>query len=170
MSFKDVLLFLVSYLKLTKMPCGCSFNVFEDVSIFSIRLESRGAESWRGCSDSDSGSDSGFLIDSDSGSDSDSDSGSHTKYKIHTTFIVEQVSAVQAKKAMWRFLLILAFIPWDGRSLSQVFFLLFGLLAAFFSVSRPPKEPLSPPLFGLGRGPITPPGPAMVLLDRKDIN
>ena len=38
-----------------------------------------------------------------------------------------------------------------------------GLLAAFFSVVRPP-------LFGLGRGPITPPGPAMVLMDQKDLN
>ena len=28
----------------------------------------------------------------------------------------------------------------------------------------------SPILFGLGRGPITPPGPAMVWLDRKDLN
>ena len=27
-----------------------------------------------------------------------------------------------------------------------------------------------PPLFCLGRGPITPPGPAMVLTDRKDLN
>ena len=24
--------------------------------------------------------------------------------------------------------------------------------------------------FGLGRGPITPPGPAMVLMDRKELN
>ena len=32
--------FLVRHLKLTKMSCGCSFNVFEDVSIFSIRLAS----------------------------------------------------------------------------------------------------------------------------------
>ena len=38
----------------------------------------RGAESWWGCSDFDSGSDSGLLIDSDS----DSDSGSDTKYNI----------------------------------------------------------------------------------------
>ena len=38
-----------------------------------------------------------------------------------------------------------------------------GRLAAFFSVVRPP-------LFRLGRGPITPPGPAMVLMDRKDLN
>ena len=29
---------------------------------------------------------------------------------------------------------------------------------------------VSPPLFGLERGPITPPGPAMVLTDRKDLN
>ena len=39
----------------------------------------RGAESWWGGSDSDSGSDSGHLIDSDS------DSGSDTKYKINST-------------------------------------------------------------------------------------
>ena len=38
-----------------------------------------------------------------------------------------------------------------------------GLLAAFFSVFRPP-------LFGLGMGLITLPGPAMVLMDRKDLN
>ena len=38
-----------------------------------------------------------------------------------------------------------------------------GLLAAFFLVVRPP-------LFGLGRSPITPPGPAMVVIDRKDLN
>ena len=43
----------------------------------------RGAESWWGCSDSDS--DSRLLIDSDSGYDSDSDSGSDTKYKINST-------------------------------------------------------------------------------------
>ena len=36
------------------------------------RPKIRAAESWWGCSDSDSGSDSGLLIDSDSGSDSDS--------------------------------------------------------------------------------------------------
>ena len=52
----------------------------------------RGAESWWGCSDSGSDSDSGLLIDSDS------DSGSDTKYKINNTLIVEQVSAAQAKK------------------------------------------------------------------------
>ena len=43
----------------------------------------------------------------------------------------------------------------------------FGLFLAFwllFLVVRPP-------LFGLGKGPITPPpGPAMVVLDRKDLN
>ena len=33
----------------------------------------------------------------------------------------------------------------------------------FFQVVRPP-------LFGLGRSPITPPGPAMALMDRKDLN
>ena len=33
----------------------------------------------------------------------------------------------------------------------------------FFLVVRPP-------LFGLGRGPITPPGTAMFLMDRKDLN
>ena len=38
-----------------------------------------------------------------------------------------------------------------------------GLLAVFFSVVRPP-------LFGLWRGPITPPDPAMVRMDRKDLN
>ena len=37
-----------------------------------------------------------------------------------------------------------------------------GLLAAFLVVR--------PPLFGLGRGPITPLGPAMVVIDRKDLN
>ena len=56
----------------------------------------RGAESWWGCSDSDS--DSGFLIDSDIGSDSNSDSGPDTKYKINNTLIVERVFAVQAKQ------------------------------------------------------------------------
>ena len=53
-------------------------NVSNQQEFFSI--QSRGAESWWGCFDSDSGSDSGLLIDSDSGSDSgiliDSDSGS----------------------------------------------------------------------------------------------
>ena len=43
----------------------------------------RGAESWWGCSDSDSGS--ALLIDSDSGSDP----GSDAKYKISNTLIVE---------------------------------------------------------------------------------
>ena len=41
-------------------------------------LLARGAESWWGCYDFDSGSDSRLLIDSDS---SDSDSGSNTKYR-----------------------------------------------------------------------------------------
>ena len=59
---------------------------------FDPGMRSRGGR-W-GCSDSDSGSNSGLLIDSDSGSDS----GSDTKYKINNTLIVEQVSAVQAKK------------------------------------------------------------------------
>ena len=40
-----------------------------------------GAESWWGCSDSDSGSGSALLIDSDSGSDP----GSDAKYKISNT-------------------------------------------------------------------------------------
>ena len=59
---------------------------------------SRGAESWWGCSDSDS--DSGFLAGSDPGSDSDSDSDSEpdAKYKINKTLIVDRVSAVRAKK------------------------------------------------------------------------
>ena len=38
-----------------------------------------------------------------------------------------------------------------------------GLLAAFLLVVRPP-------LFALGRGPITPPSPAMVIMDQKDLN
>ena len=67
-------------------------------------VETRGAESWWGCSDSDSGSDSGLLIDSHSGS------GSNTKYKINNTLIVER------EKERWHFLLILTFIPSDGRS------------------------------------------------------
>ena len=54
--------------------------------------ERRGAESWWGCSDSDSG----LLFDSDS--ESDSDSGPDTKYKINNTLIVERVFAVQAKQ------------------------------------------------------------------------
>ena len=41
----------------------------------------RGAESWWGCSDFDSG----LLIDFDSGSDSDSVSRSDTKYKVNNT-------------------------------------------------------------------------------------
>ena len=41
----------------------------------------RGAESWWGCSDSDSGSGSALLIDSESGSDP----GSDAKYKIRNT-------------------------------------------------------------------------------------
>ena len=45
----------------------------------------RGAESWWGCSDSDSGSGSALLIDSDAGSDP----GSDAKYKISNTLIVE---------------------------------------------------------------------------------
>ena len=52
----------------------------------------RGAESWWGCSDSETG----LLIDSDSGSDSDL--GSDAKYKINNTLIVERVSAVEARK------------------------------------------------------------------------
>ena len=55
-------------------------------------LDTRGAESWWGCSDSESGS----LIDS--GSDSDSGSESDTKYKTNNTLIVGRVSAVQTKK------------------------------------------------------------------------
>ena len=77
----------------------------------------RGAESWWDCSDSGSDSDSGLLIDSDSGSDSDS--GFDPKYEINNTLLVEWVSAVQAKKT-WHFLLTLAFIPSDGRSLSKL--------------------------------------------------
>ena len=50
-------------------------------------IQSRGAESWWGCSDSGSDSDSGFLINSDS--DSDSDSGFDAKYEINNTFIVD---------------------------------------------------------------------------------
>ena len=46
-------------------------------------VSTRGAESWWGCSHSDSGSESGLLIDSDSGSDFDSNSGSHAKYKVN---------------------------------------------------------------------------------------
>ena len=42
----------------------------------SRSIYTRGAESWWGYFDSDSSSDSGFLIDSDS----DSDSGSDTKF------------------------------------------------------------------------------------------
>ena len=57
-------------------------------------VNSRGAESWWGCSDSGSDSDSGLLV----GSDSDSDSGPDAKYKINNTLIVERISAVQAKK------------------------------------------------------------------------
>ena len=59
-------------------------------------LQSKGVESWWGCSDSDS--DSGLLVGSDSGSNSDSDSGSEMKYKISKTSIVERVSAAQAIK------------------------------------------------------------------------
>ena len=61
-----------------------------------MNLGSRGAESWWGCSDS--GSDSGLLIDSDSDSDSDSDPGSDTHYKMNNTLIVERVFAIQAQK------------------------------------------------------------------------
>ena len=50
-------------------------------------METRGAESWWNCSDSNSDSDSGLLIDSDSGSDSDS--GPDMKYKINNTLIVK---------------------------------------------------------------------------------
>ena len=57
-------------------------------------IRGRGAESWWGCSDS--GSDSGLLIDSGSGSDSDS--GSDPKYKMSNIVIVERVSAVQARR------------------------------------------------------------------------
>ena len=56
--------------------------------------QSRGAESLWGCSDSDSDSDFGLLIDSDSGSDS----GPDAKYKINNNLIVERVFAVQAKQ------------------------------------------------------------------------
>ena len=58
--------------------------------------QSRGAESWWGCSDSDSDSDSDsrLLIDSDTGSDS----GPDAKYKINNNLIVERVFAVQAKQ------------------------------------------------------------------------
>ena len=47
----------------------------KQLSEFVFQFRNRGAESWWGCSDS--GSDSGLLIDSESGSDSDS--GSDTK-------------------------------------------------------------------------------------------
>ena len=57
------------------------------LSCFLI-LYSRGAVSWWGCSDS--GPDSGLLIDSHSGSDA--------KYEINNTLIFERNSAVQAKK------------------------------------------------------------------------
>ena len=46
------------------------------------------------------------------------------------------------------------------KGISVLIFLAFWL---FFSVVRPP-------LFGLGRGLITPPGPAMVRMNRKDLN
>ena len=52
----------------------------------------RGAESWWRCSDSDSESDSGLLIDSDS------DPGSDTKYKINNILIVERVFAIPANQ------------------------------------------------------------------------
>ena len=71
-------------------------------------------ESWWGRSDSDS--DSGFG----SGSGSDSGSASDAKYKINNILIVERVSVVKAKKEMWHFLLTLAFVPSDGRTLSQL--------------------------------------------------
>ena len=58
----------------------------------------RGAESWWGCADYGSDSDSGLLIDSDSSSDSDSDSGPDTKYEINNTLIVERIFVVQAKQ------------------------------------------------------------------------
>ena len=48
----------------------------------------RGAESWWGCSDSDSG----LMIDSGS------DSGFDAKYELNNILIVERVPAVQAKK------------------------------------------------------------------------
>ena len=53
----------------------------------SIVMTTRDAELWWGCSDSDSSSNSGLLIDSDSGSDSDS--RFDTKYKMNNTVIVE---------------------------------------------------------------------------------
>ena len=77
-------------------PFFTKFGFTAVISVTSVvdKAESRDAESWWGCSDSDTGSDSGLLIDSDSGSDS----GSDTKYKIDKTLIVERVSAVNARK------------------------------------------------------------------------
>ena len=49
----------------------------------------------------------------------------------------------------------------DGVDSGFFIFLAFWLL--FFLVVRSP-------LFGLGRGAIIPPGPAMVVIDRKDLN
>ena len=56
---------------------------FGKIKVSLGSAKSRGAESWWGCSDSDSV----LLIDSDSHSDSDSDydSGCDTKYKINNT-------------------------------------------------------------------------------------
>ena len=83
-------------------------------------MYSRGAESWWGCSDSGSDTDSEPLIDSDSdsGSDSDSDSGFYAEYEITLYIIVEKVCAIQPKKTR-HFILTSAFIPSD-RPLSQL--------------------------------------------------
>ena len=50
-----------------------------------------------------------------------------------------------------------------GRIFYRVDAILFGLFGYFFTGG-------SPTCFGLGRGPITPPGPAVVRMDRKDLN
>ena len=86
------------------------------VGVGCIICTTRGAQSAPPGNFCSSGSGSG----SGSGFGSGSDSGSDAKYEINDILIVERVSAVQAKKEMWHFLSTLAFIPSDGRSLSQL--------------------------------------------------
>ena len=99
--------------------------------VLLVIFSSMGAESWWGCSDSDPG----LLINS--GSDSDSYSGPGTKYEINNTLIVERVSAVQAKKETWHFLLTLNFIRSYGSTSFHLSLTLAGL-----PLPPPPKKEL----------------------------
>ena len=79
--------------RISPSPKWCWLSLYQAYAwTLPSMLISRGAKSWWGCSDSDSG----LLIDFDSGSDSDSESD--TKCRINNTLIVERVPVSQRKK------------------------------------------------------------------------